>query len=55
MIAFCVKKTHVVLITITESVGKIYLFAQPKAVVNSEGVDGDRQVLCMDLGELFAA
>jgi hypothetical protein len=39
----------------TESVRKIYLFAQPKAVVNSEGVDGDRQVLCMDLGELFPA
>jgi hypothetical protein len=31
------------------------LLAQPQAVVDGEGVDGDRQVLRVDLGELFAA
>ena len=36
-------------------VGQFGLLAQPEAVVDGEGVDGDGQVLGVDLGEFFAA
>jgi hypothetical protein len=32
-----------------------YLFAEPKAVVNSEGVDRHGQMLCVDLSELLSS
>jgi hypothetical protein len=32
-----------------------YLFAEPEAVVNSEGVDRHGQMLCVDLGELLSS
>ena len=36
-------------------VRQLGLLAQPEAVVDGEGVDGDGQVLGVDLGEFFAA
>ncbi len=36
-------------------VWELGLLAKPKGVVNGEGINGDRQMLGMDLGELLAA
>lgn len=36
-------------------VGQLGPLAEPEAVVDGEGVDGDRQVLRVDLGELLSA
>jgi len=35
--------------------GSGYLFAQPETVVDGEGVDGDGEMLGVDLGELLTA
>jgi hypothetical protein len=35
-------------------VRELGLFAKPEAVVDGEGIDGDRQMFRVDLGELFA-